>query len=333
MKTGVLLINLGTPKSPSTKDVRKYLSEFLNDPRVIDIPFIARLLLVNLIIVPFRSPKSAKLYKQIWNNGFPLLVHGKALKEKLQAKIGANYVVELAMRYQEPNMKDALLKLKKNNIHQLILIPLYPQYASSSTGSSLQKAMNIINTWEVIPSIKTIGSFYDKPFFIDAWEAIAQQYDVAKYDHILFSFHGLPERQIKKADATATCLANKNCCDSINENNSLCYKASCFQTARSIAERIGISQEKYTVAFQSRLGKTPWIKPYADEIIIEKAKAGIKNMLVFSASFVADCLETTYEIGVEYDHLFKQHGGEKLQLVESLNTHPLWIKALETMIK
>lgn len=333
MKTGVLLINLGTPDSPSTADVRKYLTEFLNDPRVIDISPLARLLLVNLIIVPFRAPKSAKLYKKIWTErGSPLLFHGVDVQKKLQESLGDNYIVEFGMRYQNPGVHLALERLEKQNVNKLIILPMYPQYASSSTGSTIEHVKKLMSKWEVVPDISIISQFYNNPDFINTIVEISKKYNLNDYEHFIFSFHGLPERQIKKADCSGTCLASKSCCDQINDNNHHCYRATSFETARSIVKGLNIPKDKYTVSFQSRLGKDPWIKPYSDKVIEAKAKEGIKKMLVFSPAFVADCLETIYEIGVEYDELFKEHGGEKIQLVESLNSHPLWIETLKRMV-
>jgi ferrochelatase len=333
MKTGVLLVNLGTPDSPKTKDVRKYLTQFLNDPRVIDIAPLARLLLVNLIIVPFRSPKSAKLYSEIWTpEGSPLLTYTKKVSEKLQEKLGSNYVVDFAMRYQKPSLENTLAKFQKLEIKKLKVIPLYPQYASSSTGSSLQKVLEIVSKWEVIPELEMLSEFFENPKFIDTIVDIASAYPHKNYDHVLFSFHGLPERHLRKGDKSGTCLASKNCCDTICQSNYYCYRAEAFQTARLIAQKLDIPAEKYTVSFQSRLGRDPWIKPYSDEVIVQKAKEGVKKILVFSPAFVADCLETIHEIGVEYQELFHENGGEKIQLVESLNLHPKWIETLQDLV-
>jgi ferrochelatase len=334
MKTGVLLINLGTPDSPSTSNVRKYLTEFLNDPRVIDISPVGRFLLVNGIIVPFRSPKSAKLYQQIWTpEGSPLLINGMKVKKLLQQALGAKYVVELGMRYQNPPLESALESLRKEQVEKIVIVPMYPQYASSSTGSSVEKALELIKKWEVTPALSIISKFYDHPGFIDACVSVAKKHDLSRYDHILFSYHGLPERHILKGSAHyggGHCHMG-SCCDAIGEDNVYCYRASCFATTRELVKRLGIPEGRYTTSFQSRLNDK-WIKPYSDQVVIEKAQAGIKNMLVFSPAFVADCLETIYEIGTEYQELFRKHGGEKIQLVESLNDNPVWINALKDMV-
>ncbi|HXC05869.1 MAG TPA: ferrochelatase [Bacteroidia bacterium] len=334
MKTGVLLINLGTPDSPSTKDVRKYLTEFLNDPRVIDINPIGRFLLVNGIIVPFRAPKSAKLYQHIWTKeGSPLLIYGNKVKKSLQEALGNEFVVDLGMRYGKPTIAEALDRLRKAQVSRIILIPLYPQYASSSTGSSVEKALGLIKGWEVTPSLEIISYFYNQPKFLDAWVEVARKYNMADYDHVLFSYHGLPERHINKSSehyGGGMCNLG-SCCDEIKPGNLYCYRASCLATTRALVQRLGIPEGKYTSSFQSRLNDK-WIKPYSDKVLEEKAKAGVKRILVFSPAFVADCLETLYEIGTEYNELFRKHGGEKVQLVESLNEHPLWIAALKEMV-
>lgn len=336
MKTGVLLINLGTPDSPAVADVRRYLTQFLNDPRVIDTSALTRFLVVNLFIVPFRAPKSAKLYEAIWSKeGSPLLIHGNKVKEQLQKNLGDSFVVELGMRYQNPSLQEALDRLRKASVERIIVLPLYPQYASSSTGSSMDEMMRILQTWQVFPTLKIINKFYDREDFIKAWIKVAEKYDHQEYDHVLFSYHGLPERQIYKASANYGnyhCQLNSECCASITDANRYCYRAACYHTSRELAKHLGIPSSKYTVAFQSRLGKTPWIQPFSDEVVIRKAKEGVKKMLVFSPAFVADCLETIYEIGTEYQHLFEANGGGKIQLVESLNSHPAWIESLKNMV-
>ncbi len=332
LKTAILLVNLGTPDSPSNADVRKYLREFLMDPRVIDIPFVSRFLLINLIIAPLRGPKSAKLYKSIWNEkGSPLLYYTRRQAELLQNLLGSNYQVEFAMRYQSPSIESVLEKFKKPVYKNLVVLPLFPQYASASTGSVHEKIMDIISSWQVIPEIRFINSFCDHPGFIKAFSKIGKDLSPEKHDHILFSFHGLPERQIKKADPFGECLS-QNCCDMLTEKNAYCYRAQCFQTARKISEALAIPKDKYTICFQSRLGKDPWIKPYSDFIIKERAEKGDKKLLVFAPAFTSDCLETIHEIGVEYHELFREHGGEEIKLVSSLNEDATWIEAMKEIV-
>lgn len=330
-KTGILLINLGTPDSPSVSDVRKYLSQFLNDERVIDINWLARKLLVNLVIVPFRASKSAKIYKKLWTpNGSPLLLHSIAVKNKLQQELGEEYLVELAMRYQNPSIESVLAKMKKMHLSKIIVLPLFPHYASSSTGSALQRVMEVVSKWWVIPEITMISQYFNHQGFIDAFVARGQQYNISEYDHVLFSYHGLPERQVDKVYEDRKC-SNHHCEDEMNAENEYCYKATCYETTRLLTSRLNITKEKYSVAFQSRLDDK-WLKPYSDKVIEDLAKKGHKKVLVFSPAFTADCLETTIEIGHEYQEIFEKHGGEKVQLVESLNSHPLWIDALKQMV-
>ncbi len=332
MKTGVLLVNLGTPDSPSTADVRKYLTEFLNDPRVIDIPWLARKVLVNAIIVPFRSSKSAKIYQKLWTkDGSPLLIHGNAVKEKLQESLSSDYDVYLGMRYQNPSLDSVLGVMRRKNYDKIIVIPLFAQYASSSTGSALERVMQIISKWYVIPELKFISQYYDNPGYINAFVERGKQYNWENYDHVLFSYHGLPVRQVDKVYEDSLC-SDHHCEDKIDADNKFCYKATCYETTRLIARKLNIPESKYTVAFQSRLDKK-WLEPFSDKVVAQKAKEGVKKLLVFSPAFVADCLETTIEIGEEYNDIFKEHGGEKVQLVESLNAHPIWINTLKELVE
>ena len=331
-KTGVLLVNLGTPDSPTVPNVRKYLFEFLNDPRVIDLPWLLRKFLVNVIIVPFRAPKSTKIYQQLWTDkGSPLLIYGEKVKVKLQEALGDKFDVELAMRYQNPSMDDVLERMRIKQHEKLIIIPMFPQYASATTGSVFEKAMKIISKWWVIPEIKFIGQFYDNENFINSFVQIAGKYNVNEFDHILFSYHGLPVRQVDKVYVDGKKCDDHNCEKEINNDNKFCYKAACYATSRLLAEKLNIQQDKYTVCFQSRLSKD-WLEPFTDKVIIKKAAEGAKKLLVFSPAFVSDCLETTVEIGIEYKKLFSEHGGERLQLVESLNDNPAWIETLKNLI-
>ncbi len=330
-KTGVLLINLGTPDSPSVSDVRSYLSQFLNDSRVIDIPWLLRKILVNGIIVPFRAPKSAKVYKKLWTeNGSPLLYHSINVKNLLQKELEGTHDVYLAMRYKNPSIPSVLEEMRKKNYDRLIIVPMFPQYASASTGSALDEVMRVIRTWWVIPELKIISQYYDHPLYIKAFEERGKQHNLAEYDHILFSYHGLPERQVDKVYDSDLC-ANHNCEHEVDEDNKYCYKATCYATTRLLVEKLNIPKEKYTVCFQSRLDKK-WLEPFSDKVVEDCAKKGMKKILVFSPAFTADCLETTIEIGEEYQEIFEEHGGEKVQLVESLNSHPLWIECLKDIV-
>lgn len=330
-KTAVLLINLGTPDSPSVRDVRSYLSQFLNDPRVIDIPWVLRKMLVNLIIVPFRAPKSAKVYKKLWTeNGSPLLYISKRVTTLLQQQLPAEYDVYLAMRYKNPSIPHVLEEIRKKNYTNIIVLPLFPQYASASTGSALEEVMRVVQSWWVIPEIKLISQYYDHPDFIEAWVDRGKQYNIDEYDHVLFSYHGLPERQVDKVYNSGLCT-DHDCEHEITEENKYCYKATCYATTRLLAERLNIPTEKYTVCFQSRLDKK-WLEPFSDKVVEECGKKGMKKILAFSPAFTADCLETIIEIGEEYQEIFQEHGGEKVQLVESLNEHPRWIECLKSLV-
>jgi ferrochelatase len=335
-KKGILLVNLGTPDSPETKDVRKYLGEFLMDPRVIDVNPILRFFLVKGIIVPFRSPRSAKLYQKIWNKetGSPLLHFSKLQHRLLQERLGGAYQVELAMRYQSPSIESALNKLKASLVESIQVIALFPQYASASTGSVHEKVMELVKGWQTVPTLSFSNSFHDNELMIQTFADIGRKYGPETYDHILFSFHGLPQRQLIKCDHTGNyCLKVGGCCDTINDTNKLCYSAQSHHTAELIARKLNIPKEKYTICFQSRLGKDPWVQPYTSEIVAKLAKEGKKRLLVFCPAFVADCLETVYEVTEEYGGEFKALGGEHVQLVESLNDSPTWIDALEQMVR
>ncbi|MCX2741364.1 ferrochelatase [Pontibacter anaerobius] len=332
-KIGVLLVNLGTPDTPETPDVRKYLREFLLDKRVIDINPVGRFFLINGVIAPFRAPKSAVVYKQLWTErGSPLLYHGIDLKEKLQASLGDDYFVSFGMRYQKPSIKSALEELREQSVDRIIVFPLFPQYASASTGSAHDKIMEIIKDWWIIPSINFISNFCNDPGFIESFAELGRKHmQEEEYDHVMFSYHGLPERHILKGSDHGYCKLG-SCCNSYNKRNQYCYRASCFETSRQLAAALGLREDQYSVAFQSRLGKDPWLQPYTDEVLKTFPEKGIKKVLAFSPAFVADCLETTIEVGEEFKEMFEHAGGEKWQLVESLNSNDTWVEAVKQII-
>ncbi len=332
-KRGLLLVNLGTPRSHQPTDVFRYLNEFLTDPRVIDLPWLRRHFLVRGIIVPFRYKQSAEQYRRVWTEkGSPLLAHGQSVQEKLQLVLGSSYQVVLAMRYQLPTILEGLEKLRQEMVEEIIILPLFPQYASATTGSVHQQVMKSLQTWEVIPKLIFINHYFDHPLLIEAFCARAKQYDIASYDHILFSFHGLPERQIRKADPTGRCLSHQCCQEACQQRNRFCYKGQCYATAKAIATRLALHEKDYTICFQSRLGKEPWIQPYLNDVLHSCVRHGHQRLLVFSPSFVCDCLETIFEIKHEYGREFKKMGGQELQLVEGLNSHPAWIEALRRIV-
>ncbi len=329
--TGILLVNLGTPDSPQPRDVYRYLIEFLTDGRVIDTSWLSRQLLVRGLIVPLRYRQSASFYQKIWTpQGSPLKVYGYRLEEALQSRLGGNYRVALAMRYQNPSIPHVLAKLK--GVKSLLVLPLFPQYASATTGSVHQKVMEEVSRWPVIPKMTLIDHYFTHPGMIQAFCQSAAPYPLDNYDHVLFSFHGLPQRQLVKANSHKHCLKMTDCCQKLSKNNQACYSAQCYATAQALAEAQKLTAAQYSVSFQSRLGKDPWLQPYTGEVIASLARQGKKRLLVFCPAFVCDCLETIYEIGVEYAAEFKHAGGEQLDLVPGLNDQPKWIDTLVDMV-
>ncbi|MEO9871644.1 ferrochelatase [Ekhidna sp.] len=331
-KRGVLLVNLGTPDSTAVPDVRKYLREFLMDKRVIDIPFLNRWMLVNLIIAPLRAPKSAKEYERLFDEkGSPLKYFGFEVLDKLIEKVDNSYQIELAMRYQSPSIQEGLDKLKDcASIH---VIPLFPQYASASTGSVQDKVMEIVKDWQIIPDISFTSQFFEEELFLETIADNAKKMMAKKeYDHFLFSYHGIPERQIIKGSVDNHCQLG-TCCDSLTDKNRYCYRAQCYATTRLLVKKLGLKEGEYTVSFQSRLGKTPWIKPYTDEVLEDLADNGKKKVLAFSPSFISDCLETTVEVGETYQEDFIKAGGEQWDLVPSLNIEDKWVECLKGMVE
>ena len=336
-RVGVLLVNLGTPDSPQTPDVRRYLNEFLTDARVIDMPAAVRYPLFRGLVVPLRAPKSAKIYQQLWTDrGSPLLFHGLDLQKLVQEQLGPDYVVAFGMRYQKPSIESALQELYDAAVDRIIVLPLFPQYAAASTGSVQEKVMDIVSKWWIVPSISFISNFADNPGFIESFATLGKV-EMAKrdYDHMVFSYHGIPERHVLKGSFKGYCQLGK-CCTTYNKNNRYCYRAQCFATSRLLAAAMGLRDDQYTVSFQSRLQsrlRDPWLQPYTDEVLKEMPAKGIKNVLAFSPAFVADCLETTIEVGEEFKELFEESGGDHWQLVPSLNSNPQWVDAVVSMIQ
>ncbi len=337
MKTGVLLINLGSPEAPTAAAVRPYLREFLSDARVIDIPAPLRWLLLNAVILPTRPAKSAEAYAQVWMpEGSPLLVHSRAFTEKMVRELGDGFVVGLAMRYGNPSIPSVLDALLREPLKELVVVPLYPQYASSSTGTALEVVLRALAKRWNIPPVRVTEPFYDDPGYLDAMvENAAPRLEAFRPDHVLFSYHGLPERQIRKSEgAPGHCLAQDDaCCAAIGPRNAFCYRAQSFATTRALTARLGLDPARVSTAFQSRLGRTPWIKPYTDEVLVTLARAGVKRLTVFSPSFVADCLETLEEMSIRGAETFVDAGGEALELIPALNAHDAWVRAAAHMIR
>lgn len=330
-KTAIVLLNVGTPDQPNVKSVRRFLSEFLNDPYVINIPWFFRKLLVNLIIVPFRAPKSTKLYQQLWTkSGSPLLIHAENLKAKLQDKLGNSFRVYAAMRYGNPSIKKALLEISKSDFKKIVLVPLFPQFAASTTETAVQKVLNEARSIVNLPKIEVIDQFYAQPEFIDAWVSRINEYQLGTYDHVLFSYHGLPLSHIAQVHPEQK-VSECSCELEMPKHGHHCYKATIYETTRLLVKHLGIKKEDYSVGFQSRL-TNKWLSPFTDEIIQQLAKEGHKRILILAPAFVADCLETKVELGIEYAEIFQNAGGEKLQLVESLNDSEAWVNALCTLV-
>ena len=329
MAEGLLLVNLGTPDEASTPAVRRYLREFLSDPRVLDIHRLGRAALLHLVILPRRPTQSAAAYRKIWDaeRGSPLLYHSLDLASRVREKLGSAWRVELAMRYGRPAIADALDRLLGSGVERLVVFPLFPQYASSSTGSALEAVYReVARRWNV-PPVSSVPAFYDHPGFIASFAAVgAPVLAELRPDHILFSFHGLPERHMRKSDESGRhCLAREDCCQRVDGVNRHCYRAQCHATARALAASLMLAAERWTVTFQSRMGRTPWIRPYTDLVIPELAARGVRRLAIFCPAFVADCLETLEEIGIRAREQFLAAGGEELALVPSLNSSPAWV--------
>ena len=333
MRKGVLLVNLGSPDSPSVHDVRKYLREFLMDGRVLDTPWPVRFCIVNFAILPSRPKESAHAYEKIWTReGSPLVVTSLRVQEELHERVSPP--VALAMRYQNPSIASALAKLAAEDVTHLLVIPLFPHYAMSSYESAVVRVQELAAKLTPPITVEIQPPYFDAPDYIAALVASARNHLEGGYDHLLFSFHGIPERHLRKSDTTGChCLAVENCCEVPSPAHATCYRAQCFKTVAAFVAKAGVPKEKYSVSFQSRLGKDPWLKPYTD-LELEKFPArGIKNLLVICPAFVADCLETLEEIGIRGREAFRKAGGEELTLIPCMNEHPQWLAALEKMVE
>jgi ferrochelatase len=335
-RNAALLLNLGTPDSPAVPDVRRYLREFLSDPRVIDIPAVGRWLLLNLIILPFRPKKSAAAYAKIWTDeGSPLLTHSRALTDAVGRELGPDWGVELGMRYGQPSIASAVAKLREANPSRLVVLPLFPQYSEAATGSALAKLAEEMQRSDYALPQTTIRTFYEAPGFTQSVARTAEQsLRDFKADFLLFSYHGLPERHVRASDQTgAHCLASDDCCASIGDANRNCYRAHCFATTRAVAAMLALEPEQHATAFQSRLGRTPWIQPFTDHILVDLAERGIKNLAVICPSFTADCLETIEEIGIRAKEQWSELCDGQLELIPAVNARPDWCLAVAEMIR
>lgn len=329
IKKAVLLANLGSPAQPETRELKKYLNQFLIDPYVIQLPWVIRRLIVSLFILPSRPKVSAKAYQSIWTTqGSPLIMLSKKLKIAMQSKVGLP--VAMAMRYGKPSIKSQLLALSKSaDISDVLFIPLYPHYADSTVKTSVEEAKRIIKKHDLKLSLTVLKPFYNNKNYIKALVKSAQPYLQLKYDHLVFSYHGLPEFHITKLDKSKKhCLKKSNCCEQKNNAHKTCYRHQVFETTRLFAMQAGLDTEKYSVAFQSRLGRAKWLEPNTEDHLRDLAEKGVKKVLVICPSFVTDCLETLEEIEIRGQEVFKEAGGESLVLIPCLNDHPEWVKAL-----
>ncbi len=336
--TAVLLVNLGTPDSPSVGDVRNYLREFLSDPRVLDMSAIGRALLLHGYILRTRPRKVAPAYASVWTEmGSPLLVESQKLRDGVAAELGGAFRVELAMRYGKPSIRSALHRLLDNAPDRLVVVPLFPQYTSAATGSALARVFEVLaeGPAERLPQIYTVPAFYDDAGFLGSWAAVGRERIQAfAPDHVLFSYHGLPERQLRPLDRSGShCLAKPDCCETLSAVNHACYRAQCFATTRSLVEPLDLAATPSSVSFQSRLGRTPWIQPHTDVVVTDLAQQGVRRLAVLCPTFVADCLETLEEIGIRLREQWDRLGGEDLLLVPCPNAHPTWVHALAELVR
>lgn len=328
---GVLLVNLGTPDSPQPRDVRRYLNEFLTDGRVIDVPWFWRQLLVRGWIVPRRYRTSAALYRNVWTpEGSPLLLHTQVATQALQELLGQGYNVQYGMRYGNPSIGEALKRFQEAELTSLTIVPLFPQYASATTGSVHARVMEYLAEWESIPKIRFIHAYPTHPLMINAFAERLETAPLTPDEHLLISFHGVPERHLRKADCHQHCLKASSCCE--NKAPPSCYRAQCMATAEALVSKLQLNPTRYSISFQSRLGKDPWTKPYTDETLKRLAKQGVERIAVMAPAFTADCLETLDEIGREYAEFFQHCGGKSLRLIPSLNSNPTWIAALRDLV-
>lgn len=332
-KKAVLLVNLGSPDSTKVKDVRRYLKQFLMDPRVMDSSPFIRWLIVNFFILPFRPKQTAEAYSRIWTKeGSPLIICSKDLEQTLSKTL--NIDVELAMSYGQPSIPSAIDRLRSKNIEELFIIPLFPHYAMSSYETAIVAIMEELS--KKAPQIKTttLQPFYQDSDYIEALVESAKSYLNNNFDHLLFSFHGLPERHLRKSDPShAHCMIASDCCNTCNPAHATCYKHQCLQTVKLFAQKTNLPKEKYSVSFQSRLGRDPWLQPYTDKQIVHFAEKGIKKLLVICPAFVADCLETLEEITMAGKESFIEAGGESFEQIPCLNMHPRWIQFLVNKVK
>ncbi len=334
-RTGVLLINIGTPDEPTPEALGRYLRQFLMDEYVLDLPFIKRWFLVNRIIVPRRKHYIAEHYQKIqMEEGSPLLVYTQRFAQRLAGELSTDYVVEIGMRYGNPSIPAALANLKSAGVDRIVVVPLYPQYTQSSFETAIVETKKHATKLGVADKLKFIDPFYADSGFIGASaQVVREHFETHEADHLLFSYHSVPVRHIKKIDANDYCRVNEGCCATVETANQNCYRAQCHATSRAIAANLDLKPDEFTTCFQSQFGKDEWIGPAFENLLVELPKRGIKRIAVACPSFVADCLETLEEIGIRGREEFQEAGGEELSLIPCVNSHPLWIAAAANLIR
>ena len=329
-KIAVLLMNIGTPENSDVESVKKYLAEFLTDKDVIDAPKIVRELLFKRLIVPLRAKKSAVKYQKVWMpEGSPLRFYSEKFTESLQKELGDQYFVVLGMRYGTPSIEQALAQIQKLGIKKVVLAPLYPQYAVATTASSLNKVSSVAKEKKIQLDFKELSEFYDHPEYIKACLLDLKSFP-EKFDHLLFSFHGLPVSQVKK---TPGCYADSHCCETAKAQNRRCYKAQSMMTAKSLAQGLGLSNDQWSVSFQSRLGPVKWIEPYTDHHLKGLAESGVKSLAIYAPSFVVDGLETLEEIAMEGEETFLHSGGKSFHYIQCLNVSKHWVQGFSKILR
>lgn len=330
---GVLLVNLGSPDSTDPKDVKKYLDEFLMDPRVIDVPYLLRAFIVRGIVLNTRPKKSAEAYQKIWwEEGSPLIVISERLQEAVASQI--NIPVALAMRYGSMTIKKGIEELKSKGVNDILMIPLYPQFAMATTETIEVLAKELQESYFKDIKITSLPAFYDKDEYIEVLSnSIKASLKDVDYEHLLFSYHGVPERHIKKSDVTKShCKIDKSCCETPSKAHQYCYRHQCLETTKQVAEKLDLKEGTYSTSFQSRLGFDPWLKPYTDRTIEKLGLEGTKKMAIVTPAFVSDCLETLEEIAMEGEELFHEVGGESFTTVPCLNDNKDWVHVLSKWI-
>jgi ferrochelatase len=330
---GVLLVNLGSPESPDPKDVKVYLDEFLMDERVIDLPSFLRTLLVRGIILNTRPKKSAKAYKKIWwKEGSPLIVLSKRLLQKMEAKV--QLPLALGMRYGNPSIQSGLQELADKGVTEVLLVPLYPQFAMATTETILVLAESLRQKHFPQMEFTTLPPFYKHPDYIRVLsQSIEESLKGKEWEHLLFSYHGVPERHIRKSDSTKShCKIDGQCCQTASPAHQFCYRHQCFETTRLVAEYLELKSDSYSTSFQSRLGLDPWLQPYTDKTVAKMAQSGVKNMAIVTPAFVSDCLETLEEIGMEAVEDFEEKGGDHLHVIPCINDREDWVNVMSRWV-